>query len=208
VAIGISAPAASAARWCSWTKRRSTWPCAAAGLTTQTESFEGVEAGFHATLDLGAFALGPQVRQCGDGSDGATSDGANALYIQVPDFLWTFVFDAAFRAFSLDVISALKLGGNLVYSPDNVTISSTAVRRPRSHAVPQLHRSDSPVQGGPHLRQRVQNDIGIRARCRLDCRRHERSIIEVVLGRPDGPIRRFEPGCKGLHSQRRSRADW
>jgi hypothetical protein len=51
--------------------------------------------------------------------DGAASDGTNAIDVLVPAFVPTFVFDAPVRAFSLDVIGALDLGGDLFYSVDN-----------------------------------------------------------------------------------------
>jgi hypothetical protein len=118
--IGIGARPASALQMVFTDEAAFNAALAAEGLTTRTESFEGVETGFHGALDFGAFALEPQFLNAVTDFDGAASDGANALYIQVPDFLPTFKFDSPIRAFSFDAIGALELSvGDMIYSVDN-----------------------------------------------------------------------------------------
>jgi hypothetical protein len=91
---------------------------AAAGLTTATESFEGVDAGFHGELDFGAFALQPSFLNFI--TDEIATDGTNALVQLAIDFIPTFVFNAPIRAFSMDVIGALdRNGGDLLFSVDD-----------------------------------------------------------------------------------------
>jgi hypothetical protein len=91
---------------------------AAAGLTTATESFEGVDAGFHGELDFGAFALQPSFLNFI--TDEIATDGTNALVHLAIDFIPTFVFNAPIRAFSMDVIGALdRNGGDLLFSVDD-----------------------------------------------------------------------------------------
>ena len=64
---------------------------AAAGLTTATESFKGVEPGIHGELDFGAFALQPSFLNFV--TDEGATDGTNALVVLAIDFLPSFVFD-------------------------------------------------------------------------------------------------------------------
>jgi hypothetical protein len=91
---------------------------AAAGLTTATESFEGVDAGFHGELDFGAFALQPSFLNFI--TDEIATDGTNALVQLAIDFIPTFVFNAPIRAFSMDVIGALdRNGGDFLFSVDD-----------------------------------------------------------------------------------------
>ena len=83
---------------------------AAAGLTTSTESFEGVEPGIHFDLDFGAFAL-PSIFLNAVSDDPAdASDGTNSIVVLPPTFFPTFTFDRPIRAFSLDIIGALDMG--------------------------------------------------------------------------------------------------
>jgi len=82
---------------------------AAAGLSTGTESFEGVSAGIHGTLDFGDFTLVPQFLTSISDEPGAATDGRNAIEVIVPDFLPAFIFDAPIRAFSLDIVDALNV---------------------------------------------------------------------------------------------------
>ena len=84
LALGIGARAASASPVVFTDEAAFNAALAQAGLTTRTESFEGVDAGYHGTLDFGAFALEPQFLNAVTDAGGAASDGANALYIQTP----------------------------------------------------------------------------------------------------------------------------
>jgi hypothetical protein len=92
---------------------------AAAGLTTATESFEGVDAGIHGELDFGAMAVQPSFLNFV--TDEVASDGVNSLVVLAVSFIPTFVFDAPVRAFSMDVIGALDRNkfDDLIFSVDD-----------------------------------------------------------------------------------------
>jgi hypothetical protein len=91
---------------------------AAAGLTTGTESFEGVEAGIHGELEFGAFALEPSFFNFV--TDEAATDGVNSLVVLAVSAIPTFVFDGPIHAFSMDVIGALdRNGGDLIVDLDD-----------------------------------------------------------------------------------------
>jgi hypothetical protein len=91
---------------------------AAAGLTTATESFEGVEAGIHGELDFVAFTLEPSFLN--GVTDEVATDGVNSLFVLNVSFIPTFVFDSPVRAFSMDVIGALdRNGGDLIVDLDD-----------------------------------------------------------------------------------------
>ena len=92
---------------------------AAAGLTTATESFEGVDAGIHGELEFGAMAVRPSFLNFV--TDEVASDGVNSLVVLAVSFIPTFVFDAPVRAFSMDVIGALDRNkfDDLIFSVDD-----------------------------------------------------------------------------------------
>lgn len=92
---------------------------AAAGLTTKTESFEGVDAGIHGELELGALTV--ETLFLNLVTDEVASDGTNSLVVLALTFMPTFVFDTPIRAFSMDVIGALDRNddADLIFSVDD-----------------------------------------------------------------------------------------
>jgi hypothetical protein len=92
---------------------------AAAGLTTKTESFEGVDPGVHGELDLGALTV--ETGFLNFVTDEVASDGTNSLVVLALQFMPVFVFDGPVRAFSMDVIGALDRNkfDDLIFSVDD-----------------------------------------------------------------------------------------
>jgi hypothetical protein len=92
---------------------------ASAGLTTATESFEGVDPGVHGDLDLGALTLEAGFQNFV--TDEVASDGTNSLVVLARQFSPVFVFDGPIRAFSMDVIGALDRNkfDDLIFSVDD-----------------------------------------------------------------------------------------
>jgi hypothetical protein len=92
---------------------------AAAGLTTKTESFEGVDPGVHGELDFGGFAAEPLFLNFV--TDEVASDGTNSLVVLALQFMPVFVFDGPIHAFSMDVIGALDRNkfDDLIFSVDD-----------------------------------------------------------------------------------------
>ena len=176
---------------------------AAAGLTTATESFEGVDAGIHGELDFGAFALEPTFLNFV--TDEAATDGTNSLVVLAVSFIPTFVFDGPIRAFSMDVIGALDRNGG-----DLIVERRRSSRRPaerhasgRQSSVPRLHRSRDPLHETHILLERFRRRLRDRSRA---LRRRERDarpgtgIVDAAGGRPSrhGRAPAKPPAAAGL----------